>query len=81
MNPAGELYGAARLKALLARLGPAAPDAIVSAIGDDVRAFAGTAEQSDDLTLLCIRWNGVGDAQLARPGGDFGERRVNADEH
>jgi adenylate cyclase len=81
MNPQGELYGAARLKTLLARLGPAAPDAIVAAIGEDVRTFAGTAEQSDDLTLLCIRWNGVGDAQLARPGGDFGERGVNADEH
>ena len=81
MNPRGELYGAARLKALLAGLGSAAPDAIVTALGNDVREFAGTAEQSDDLTLLCIRWNGMGDAQLARPGGDFGERRVNADEH
>src|SRR5258708_29840098 len=65
MNPHNELYGAARLKALLGRLGPASPDAIVAAIGDDVRRFAGTAEQSDDLTLLCVRWNGVTDAALA----------------
>ncbi len=79
MNPQGELYGATRLKALLARLGPAAPDTVVAAIADDVRTFAGAAEQSDDLTLLCIRWNGVGDPQLARR--DFGERRVNAEEH
>jgi serine phosphatase RsbU (regulator of sigma subunit) len=34
------------------------PAAILRAVRDDVRAFAGKAEQSDDLTLLCVRWNG-----------------------
>jgi serine phosphatase RsbU (regulator of sigma subunit)/CHASE2 domain-containing sensor protein len=65
MNPRNELYGAARLKALLAGLVQAPPDAIVTAIGDDVRRFAGAAEQSDDLTLLCVRWNGPTGAALA----------------
>jgi adenylate cyclase len=65
MNPRLELYGAARLKALLGRLASAAPDAIVASIGDDVRRFAGAAEQSDDVTLLCVRWNGATGAALA----------------
>ncbi len=65
MNPHNELYGAARLKALLGRLSSASPDAVVAAISDDVRRFAGTAEQSDDVTLLCVRWNGVTDTALA----------------
>jgi len=80
MNPRGELYGAARLKSLLGRLGSAAPGEIVAAIGGDVRQFAGTGEQSDDLTLLCVRWNGVSDARLARPGvEEFGETGLSAD--
>jgi serine phosphatase RsbU (regulator of sigma subunit) len=30
----------------------------VAAVRDDVRRFTGGAEQADDLTLLCLRWNG-----------------------
>ena len=54
MNEKGELYGAPRLAALLAGLGVVTPQAV----HNDVRKFAGRAEQSDDLTLLCIRFNG-----------------------
>jgi serine phosphatase RsbU (regulator of sigma subunit) len=35
------------------------PHAIAAALRDDVRRFAGAAEQSDDLTLLCVRRNGA----------------------
>jgi serine phosphatase RsbU (regulator of sigma subunit) len=59
MNAAGEFYGAARLHAVLKPLASAAPDAIVAAVRADVRKFTGTTEQSDDLTLLCVRWNGA----------------------
>lgn len=59
MDAAGALYGAARLQAALGPLADAAPDRIVAAVHDDVRRFAGAAEQSDDLTLLCLRWNGA----------------------
>ena len=62
MNERGELYGSARLLAALRGLESAAPDAIVTALRDDVRRFAGTAEQSDDVTLLCVRWNGAAQA-------------------
>jgi serine phosphatase RsbU (regulator of sigma subunit) len=64
MNPRAEFYGAARLKEVLERNRSAAPDAIVAAVTEDVRRFAAAAEQSDDLTLLCVRWNGA-------PGGGF----------
>jgi len=74
MNRQRELYGAERLRSVLARLGSAAPDAIVAAIAADVHAFADSAEQSDDLTLLCVRWNGAGEARLAsQDEEDFGE--------
>ncbi len=59
MNAAGEFYGAARLHAVLKPLSSAAPDAVVAAVRADVRKFTGTTEQSDDLTLLCVRWNGA----------------------
>jgi len=28
-------------------------------VRSDVRAFADDAEQSDDVTLVCARWNGA----------------------
>jgi adenylate cyclase len=59
MNERAELYGAERLVELLAaQRAEAAPAAIVSALRDDVRKFVGETEQSDDLTLLCLRWTG-----------------------
>jgi adenylate cyclase len=59
MNPAGELYGVAKLKGALQRNQSAAnPAALVRAIRADVAEFAGNAEVADDLTLLALRWNG-----------------------
>ncbi|MGH8691897.1 MAG: CHASE2 domain-containing protein [Burkholderiales bacterium] len=59
MNERGELYGAARMVAALKGLKATSPDAIIGALREDVRRFAGRAEQFDDLTLLCVRWNGA----------------------
>jgi serine phosphatase RsbU (regulator of sigma subunit) len=58
MNARGELYGSVRLLSVLRDLESAAPDALIAAVRDDVRRFAGGAEQSDDVTLLCVRWAG-----------------------
>jgi CHASE2 domain-containing sensor protein len=60
MNEAGAMYGASRLQSVLAAL-PAAigPTQILAAVRADVGRFVGAAEPSDDLTLLCVRWNGV----------------------
>jgi CHASE2 domain-containing sensor protein/serine phosphatase RsbU (regulator of sigma subunit) len=58
MDERGRLYGGARVLETTARLPGASPDAVIGALRDDVRHFAGRAEQSDDITLLCVRWNG-----------------------
>jgi serine phosphatase RsbU (regulator of sigma subunit) len=61
MNARGELYGTARLGALIERLAvePAlAPQHAVAAIREEVTRFCEGAEPADDLTILAIRWNG-----------------------
>ncbi|MGH8686260.1 MAG: PP2C family protein-serine/threonine phosphatase, partial [Burkholderiales bacterium] len=68
MNEAGELYGAARLQHVLAALpGDAEPHGILAAVRADVGRFVGAAEPSDDLTLLCVRWNGPGNSATEDP--------------
>jgi len=59
MNPAGELYGAGRLRNALerARIGEN-PPALVNSIRADIAQFVDGAEPADDLTLLVLRWNG-----------------------
>ena len=61
-NKSGELYGSARLEALLAALDPAGVSAedIVTAVCADVSTFVAGAEPSDDLTVLVLRWCGGG---------------------
>jgi len=60
MDERGKLYGGARVLEALGTLQSASPDAVIAALSDDVGRFAGSAEQSDDITLLCVRWNGAG---------------------
>ncbi|MRV73608.1 SpoIIE family protein phosphatase [Duganella sp. FT92W] len=59
MNEQGDLYGVERLDALLAQTHGLGPEALVAAVREDVRHHVGTAEPSDDLTLLVVRWNGA----------------------
>ncbi|MFN2643589.1 MAG: CHASE2 domain-containing protein [Burkholderiales bacterium] len=59
MNSAGALYGTTRLLAALAESGSSDPEALLSQVRGDVRRFAAGAEQSDDLTLVCVRWSGA----------------------
>jgi serine phosphatase RsbU (regulator of sigma subunit)/CHASE2 domain-containing sensor protein len=59
MNARGELYSSERLEAVLARQREeASPAAVLTDVRDDVRKFVGDTEQSDDLTMLCLRWTG-----------------------
>ena len=37
----------------------AAPDRILENVKDAVKAFTGDAKQFDDITMLCLRYNGV----------------------
>ena len=56
MNAAGEIYGIARLEAVLMQAGNDEVDALVQRIRSDVGRHVAGAEPSDDLTLLVIRW-------------------------
>jgi serine phosphatase RsbU (regulator of sigma subunit) len=58
MDGRGKLYGGPRVLETLGALQSASPDRVIAALNDDVRGFAGRAVQSDDITLLCVRWNG-----------------------
>ncbi|MBR5107017.1 MAG: SpoIIE family protein phosphatase [Bacteroidales bacterium] len=49
-------FGRERLLGALAAC-PRKPDALIRAVGADVRAFAGDAEQSDDLTMLAVHYH------------------------
>ena len=60
-NPAGEMYGAERLRDMLARLAqlPLDARAVVASMRTEVESFVAGAEPADDLTLLVLRWNGA----------------------
>jgi len=57
MNPAGELFGRARVGRLLTAM-PAGMSAAqrVQAVADEVRRFSAGAEMADDVTVLVVRW-------------------------
>jgi len=51
----GALFSDARLAAALRQAADAAPDALITAVVEDVKRHADAAPQSDDLTALCVR--------------------------
>jgi serine phosphatase RsbU (regulator of sigma subunit) len=61
-DPAGALFGGARVEAMLTRMGSGEATArgIVEALQAEVDAFAAGAEPADDLTILALRWQGPG---------------------
>lgn len=59
MNPAGQLYGDTRIPELLQSGGRGlSASELLGLIRRDVRTFVDDAEQSDDLSLLVVRWYG-----------------------
>jgi adenylate cyclase len=64
MDAHARLYGRDRLAALLISISATRDVAsIAAALHDDVRAFVGQAERSDDLTVMVVRWNGGASAE------------------
>jgi len=57
-NSAHEQFGMERIDAQLAARGEASPRELIEQMQAAVKAFAGEAEQSDDLTLFALRVNG-----------------------
>lgn len=58
-NSNGELYGEALMLSLLSSLAGKQCGEIISAMRQSVRGFAGNALQSDDITMLSFRYNGI----------------------
>ena len=57
MNSNSELYGEKRLQDLLNSLSDdLSSEEICKAVNDDVKEFVGNAEQSDDITMLCVKY-------------------------
>ena len=57
-NQDHDQFGEGRILEVLQQAGTGDPEAMVQALEDAVHGFVGPAEQSDDLTLLAIRYSG-----------------------
>jgi serine phosphatase RsbU (regulator of sigma subunit) len=55
-DPAGEEFTTARLAPCLERCQGLGLDALIQRVGDEVTAFAGSAPQADDITMLALRY-------------------------
>jgi sigma-B regulation protein RsbU (phosphoserine phosphatase) len=58
MNPSEEFYSEERLERLLANCGPATAEKAVTTVMASVQEFAAGAPQSDDITVLAMRFLG-----------------------
>ena len=56
MDAGRRQFGRERLLETLAAC-PRKPEALIRAVGADIRAFAGEAEQSDDITMLAVHYH------------------------
>jgi sigma-B regulation protein RsbU (phosphoserine phosphatase) len=56
LDPQGEFFTAARLLEDLARTPERSAASVARAVYDDVKSFAATAPQSDDITVLAVRY-------------------------
>ena len=59
LNSGNELYSEARLKAFFNESAPkdGSLDELLALLHQDIAAFAGGAEQADDITMLLLRIN------------------------
>ena len=61
-NTNNELFGTDRMLAALNRNPDASPQLVLQHVMEDIHAFVGDAEQFDDITMLCLKYNGPGKA-------------------
>ena len=57
-NTAGKMFGEERLAAALNRDPDASPEELIPRVQRAVQRFAGGADQSDDITMLCLKYFG-----------------------
>ena len=60
-NAAEELFGTDRMLQALKAGESGSPDDVLASVNDAVQAFVGSAPQFDDLTMLCLQYNGPAD--------------------
>jgi sigma-B regulation protein RsbU (phosphoserine phosphatase) len=60
MNLKGEEFGDDHLVELVQSYRGKTPEALLEALMADVRAFCGEATQSDDITVVLVRYDGAG---------------------
>ena len=58
MNKEFKLYSEEKLESLLAEIKENSPEEIVDAVNKAVKEHADGAVQSDDITVLALRYNG-----------------------
>lgn len=60
VNVADEMFGEERLLEVLNRDPEAGPEELIRRVRDAVDRFAGSTEQFDDITMLCLEYRGTG---------------------
>lgn len=64
-NEEGILYGESRLRSMVERAGGEKPEQVLATVREELRTFQGKREQSDDITMLVLCYNGVGKEETA----------------
>ena len=58
-NAKDELFGTQRMIEALKKGQDGSPEEIMDAVRADIESFVGSAPQFDDLTMLCLQYNGA----------------------
>jgi hypothetical protein len=58
MRENGELFDEKRLLEILKKKSNGTPEEIIKSVHEAIKDFAGNAEQSDDITMLSVKYNG-----------------------
>lgn len=58
LNPAGQFYTPARLQIALKDLATLSAEKITRGVARDVQTFTAEHEQSDDISVMAVRWHG-----------------------
>ncbi len=58
MNEKKEIYSDARLLSFLGTVDAGEPATLIQAVNRSITGFAGDAEQSDDITMLALKYKG-----------------------
>ncbi len=57
-NNVNDMYGTERMLAALNNTSDENPEKLLKAVKDDIKVFVAEAPQFDDITMLCIKYNG-----------------------